>query len=359
MNTSTINTSTQQGNSVVDLRNPDPRAAVTIKDLVVEYGNASYPVRPLDGFSASVNAGSLVLLLGPSGCGKTTLLSCLGGILAPTSGTIDVGGTQVHQLSGAALTEYRRNQVGIVFQAFNLVPSLDATENVMAPMRAAGVKSKEARKRAVELLERVDLGHRLTHKPSLMSGGQQQRVAIARALALDPKVILADEPTAHLDYVQVEGVLRLVRSLADSGRTIIVSTHDDRMLALADTVIEMQPRAAVDHGDADDIIEEYKAGETIFTQGSMGSRIDIVESGKVQIFRELVGGGRELLAERGPGDFFGEMGPLFHLPRSATAIAQTDTVLRSCTVKNFRQQIGDGTLPQVIAGTAQARIAAH
>jgi putative ABC transport system ATP-binding protein len=337
------------------VHNPDNQtqheSAVQITDLVVEYGSANYPVRPLDNFNANIQGGSLVLLLGPSGCGKTTLLSCLGGILAPTSGAIHVGGAAVHALQGAALTDYRRTKVGIVFQAFNLVPSLNATENVMAPMRAAGVKAKEAKARAKDLLQRVDLGHRLDHRSTDLSGGQQQRVAIARALALDPKVILADEPTAHLDYVQVEGVLRLLRGLADSGRTIIVSTHDDRMLPLADTVIEMQPRHRPAAGeDEADIMETHPAGATIFQQGTMGSRIDIIESGRVQIFRELTGGGRELLAERGPGDFFGEMGPLFHLPRSASAVAATDVALRSCTVKSFRQRIGDGSLPQVIAG---------
>src|SRR5512133_2275177 len=181
-------------------------ADLAIRDLVIEYSSGGYRVRPIDGLNLDAGSGELVLLLGASGCGKTTLLSVCAAILTPTSGSVRVGDTEVVGLKGAALTEYRRKTVGIVFQAFNLVPSLTAVENVMVPLRAAGMPRKQAKARAIELLERVDLGERLDHRPSGMSGGQQQRVAIARALAHDPPVLLADEPTAHLDYIQVEGV---------------------------------------------------------------------------------------------------------------------------------------------------------
>ena len=139
-----------------------------------------------------------------------------------------MAGIEVTSLRGTALTQYRRETVGVVFQAFNLIPSLTAIENVSVPLRAAGVRRRVARQRAVDLLEQVDLGHRMQHRPGGMSGGQQQRVAIARALAHDPPVILADEPTAHLDYIQVDGVLKLVRELADDGRLVVVATHDER-----------------------------------------------------------------------------------------------------------------------------------
>ena len=188
--------------------------------------------------------GSLTLLLGPSGCGKTSLLSALGAMLTPAAGSIRLGDLDVTSLRGDALARYRRMGVGIVFQAFNLVPSLDAVENVMVPLRAAGVRRADARAKAVALLERVGLGERLRHRPGDLSGGQQQRVAIARALANDPPLLLADEPTAHLDYVQVEGVLRIIRDLAQPGRVVVVSTHDDRMLPLADQVVELQPAPA-------------------------------------------------------------------------------------------------------------------
>src|SRR4051794_33258665 len=220
---------------------------LVVSDLVIEYSSGGYAVRPIDGLSLEVKGGELVLLLGASGCGKTTLLSIIAAILSPTAGSVKVGETEVVGLKGAALTDYRRNTVGVVFQAFNLVPSLNALENVMVPLRAAGVSRKDAKARATELLERVDLSNRMTHRPGGMSGGQQQRVAIARALAHDPPVVLADEPTAHLDYIQVEGVLTLLRDLANDGRLVVVATHDERMIPLADRVVNLTPRADMEH----------------------------------------------------------------------------------------------------------------
>ena len=206
---------------------------LSIKDLVVEYSSGGYAVRPINGLNLDVTAGSLVILLGPSGCGKTTLLSCLGGILRPKSGTVEFDGTDITKLEGGALAHYRRDKVGIVFQAFNLVPSLTAVENVMVPLRAAGNSRAASRQRAEELLRRVNLEERMKHRPGDLSGGQQQRVAVARAIALDPLLILADEPTAHLDFIQVEEVLRLIRSLAQGDRVVVVATHDSRILPLA------------------------------------------------------------------------------------------------------------------------------
>ena len=182
---------------------------LSIQDLVVEYASGTDTVRPINGFNLDVSAGSLVILMGPSGCGKTTLLSCLGGILKPSSGAIKFGDVDVTSLEGHEMSNYRRETVGIVFQAFNLVPSLTALENVMVPLLAAGQPRRVARKRAGQLLARVGLEERISHRPGDLSGGQQQRVAVARAIALDPPLILADEPTAHLDFIQVEEVLRL------------------------------------------------------------------------------------------------------------------------------------------------------
>ncbi|HUO36502.1 MAG TPA: ATP-binding cassette domain-containing protein, partial [Mycobacterium sp.] len=156
---------------------------LSIRDLVVEYSSGGYAVRPINGLSLDAEAGSLVILLGPSGCGKTTFLSCLGGILRPKSGAIKFADIDVTALEGGALAKYRRNTVGIVFQAFNLVPSLTAIENVIVPMRAAGMSRAAAHQRAEELLTRVDLADRLKHRPGDLSGGQQQRVAVARAIA--------------------------------------------------------------------------------------------------------------------------------------------------------------------------------
>ena len=324
-------------------------AAVRVENLVVEYRSGGYAVRPIDGLSLSVPPGSLTLLLGPSGCGKTTLLSCLAGMMVPTSGSIDVHGVDVPSLSGAALTDYRRHGVGVVFQAFNLIGSLTARENVMVPLTSDRRTRKGAAETAGEILGRVGLAERTEHRPGQMSGGQQQRGAIARAIALDPPLILADEPTAHLDYVQVEGVLRLLRGLADDGRSVIVSTHDERMLPLADQVIEMQPHTMA----SVDVVSEVEvpAGEVIFEQGALPDLIYVVESGSIEILSTTESGDLERLAVLTEGDHFGEMGALFGLRRSATAQALGDSVLRAMSPRSFREWLGDDArLAAVISG---------
>ncbi len=214
-----------------------------VQNLSIEYDAADSVVRPVDGLSFTAASGSLVLAMGPSGCGKTTLLSCLAGILSPVAGSVRFGATRVDALQGPDLLAYRRRTVGIVFQAFNLVPSFTALENVAAPLLACGVRGRAARARAAAVLHTVGLGDRLSHRPSQLSAGQQQRVAMARAIIQDPPLLLADEPTAHLDSIHVEAVGRLLRELAVPGRVLVVATHDERLLPLADQVVQMAPQA--------------------------------------------------------------------------------------------------------------------
>jgi putative ABC transport system ATP-binding protein len=304
-------------------------------------------MRPLDGFSATVPDGSLAVLLGPSGCGKTTLLSCLAGILSPTSGSIRVGEQEITRLRGAALTEYRQRKVGIVFQSFNLVPSLTALQNVVAPLRSARIGRRAAEARASELLSRVGLGDRLDYRPANLSGGQQQRVSLARALVHDPPLLIADEPTASLDYVQVEQVLRLLRGLAEPGRAVVVATHDDRLLPLADQVIEMVPAFLSDGAPV--ITTHLEPGEVLFRQGSRGSRIYVVTEGEIEIVRELHDGTHEVRAVLPAGEYFGEMGPLFGMARSATARARTAATVDGYTPDRFRDKIGVESLSELIA----------
>ena len=313
-------------------------ADLRIKDLVVEYAKGEYRVRPIDGLSLDVGEGSLAILLGPSGCGKTTLLSCLGGILSPSAGRIEFGDIDLTKLDERELSQYRRHTVGIVFQAFNLVPSLTALENVMVPLRAARVGRHEARTRAAELLDRVGLAKRMGHRPGDLSGGQQQRVAVARAIALDPPLLLADEPTAHLDYIQVEEVLRLIRELASGERVVVVATHDTRMLPLADRVVELMPHVTYTEHEPETVA--LQPGETLFEQGTMGDCIYVVADGEIEIVRELASGGDEVLKVAGPGDYFGEMGPVFGLPRSATVRALTAATVIGYTVQAFREKLG-------------------
>jgi len=288
----------------------------------------------------SAGGGALTLLLGPSGCGKTSLLSCLGGILRPKSGSIRFGDIEVTSLKGQALTEYRRRTVGIVFQSFNLVPSLTALENVTVPLRAAGVKWSAAKARAEELLEDVGLADRVDHRPGDLSGGQQQRVAIARALGLDPPLILADEPTAHLDYVQVEAVLQVVRRLASGERVVVVATHDHRLLPLADQVVELVPEVGTSTLPPERV--ELKPGEELFRQGSWGDRIYVVERGTIEIVAERDDGGEEVRTVVTAGGYFGEMGPLFGIPRSATARARTAAEVMGYTTRDFKDRTGPG-----------------
>jgi len=311
---------------------------LTIKDLTVEYVSGGYAVRPLDAFDLHVHAGELVLLLGASGCGKTTLLSVLAGILRPSAGVIQVGDTDVTGLRGRALTDYRRNTVGVVFQAFNLVPSLTSQENVAAPLWAAGWSAGKAAARARALLQQVDLADQAGKRPGDLSGGQQQRVAIARALAHDPPLVLADEPTAHLDYIQVEGVLKLLRKLAGPDRVVVVATHDERLLPLADRIVELTPRAAGSDTPMQHV--ELAAGDVVFRQGDPGDLIYVVDSGDVEIVRTRADGEELVLGRIGPGRYFGELAPLFGLRRSATARAAEASVVTGYSVRDFRQRHG-------------------
>jgi putative ABC transport system ATP-binding protein len=274
------------------------------------------------------------VLLGPSGCGKTTLLSCLAGLLTPTAGSILVDDVEVTALRGADRSEYRRKTVGVVFQAFNLIPSLSASANVMVPLRLAGNSRSAARTRARELLEQVDLGDRADHRPAQLSGGQQQRVAIARALAQDPPLIIADEPTAHLDTVQVEGVLRLIRDIAAAGRLVIVATHDHRITQLADRVVELVRHRA--EAPPEPVSVHVDEGKILFRQGDPSDLVYVVESGNIHIFRELADGNEESLTDVGPGGYFGELGPLLDLARSASARATCPTELTGYGPQQFR-----------------------
>jgi putative ABC transport system ATP-binding protein len=312
--------------------------ALEIRDLTIEYTAGGYVVRPIEHLDLTFQTGELVLLLGASGSGKTTLLSALAGILTPAAGTIHFGDIEVTGLRGRALTEYRRQTVGMVFQAFNLIPSLTAHENVSVALTTTGVKGRAANARATELLARVGLEERARHRPGDMSGGQQQRVAIARALAHDPPLVLADEPTAHLDYIQVEGILRLLRELAEPGRVVVVATHDDRLLPLADRVVELTPRAPESSRPPEEVVLE--PGQSLFAQGDAGDLVYVVEDGEIELVRALAGGGEETVARIPPKAYFGELAPMFGLRRSATARATVPTRLVGYNLRDFRDRFG-------------------
>ena len=328
---------------------------IRIRDLTMEYSSGGYVVRPFNGFNLDLATGDLALLLGASGCGKTTLLSMLASILTPTSGSIHVGDLEVTNLKGADLAEYRRRTVGVVFQAFNLVASLTAYENIYVAMRYAGVGRHAAKARAEELLTMVGLEDRMHHRPGKLSGGQQQRVAIARALALDPPLIVADEPTASLDYVQVDGVIRLLRELAAPGRVVVIATHDERLLPLADRVVELTPRPSNETRPPEQL--QIPGGEVLFHQGDPGDLVYEVESGQIEIVQEMAGGGENLLTVVEPGNYFGELAPMFGLRRSATARAAAGgpVVVTGYTLRDFRSRRGDQVPTPTPNGESAAR----
>lgn len=210
--------------------------AVAAQELSKHYGEGDTTVRALDDVSVAFERGRFTAIMGPSGSGKSTLMHCLATLDSPTAGSLVLGGTRVDGLGDDALTELRRERVGFVFQAFNLVPTLTAEQNITLPQELAGVKPDRAW--FDELVARLGLGSRLGHKPHELSGGQQQRVAVARALLPRPDVVFGDEPTGNLDSVSGAEVLQLLRrSVDEDGQTVIMVTHDPVAAATADRVV--------------------------------------------------------------------------------------------------------------------------
>ena len=210
---------------------------ISMRGLGKTYRTADGSFPALRGVDLDIAAGELVTIVGRSGSGKSTLLNLLAGLDTPTVGTVEVGGRALHALTASQLPAWRGRTVGIVFQFFQLLPTLTAAENVMLPMDLANVHApRERRERALALLERVDARDQADKLPATLSGGQQQRVAIARALANDPPVVLADEPTGNLDSETGAGVIALFGRLAAEGRTVLVVTHERDAFAATRTV---------------------------------------------------------------------------------------------------------------------------
>ena len=235
-------------------------AAAQVVSAVKDYGSGSTAVRALDHVDLDIPAGRFTAIMGPSGSGKSTLLHCLAGLDTLTSGRVLIGDVDLSSLNDRELTHLRRDQLGFVFQAFNLLPTLTAKENILLPLQLAGRKPDKAWVDSV--VHTVGLGDRLKHRPSELSGGQQQRVAVARALASKPAVIFADEPTGNLDSQTGGEILQfLARAVRQFGQTIVMVTHDPNAAAHADEVIFLADGQVVDRmhtPNAVDVIDRMK-----------------------------------------------------------------------------------------------------
>ena len=209
-------------------------AVIRVEDVKKIYDMGEVQVRALDGVSLSVHNGEFLSIMGPSGSGKTTLLDVLSALLRPTSGEVYIKGKPISKMNDDQLAQIRGKTIGFVFQTFNLIPRMSALENVMLPLWFAGEPLEQRQEKAKKILEEVGLGDRMHHKPNELSGGQRQRVAIARALAVEPDVIVADEPTGNLDTASGNQILEIIKELNEKkGKTVLMVTHEPDVAKLA------------------------------------------------------------------------------------------------------------------------------
>jgi putative ABC transport system ATP-binding protein len=218
-----------------------PDLAVRVRGVTKEFGSGDSLARALRGVDLDVPYGEMLMLVGPSGCGKTTLVSIIAGTLEPTAGDVTVLGQDLVRMSNGRKVRFRRENVGFVFQSYNLLPSLTAAENAAVPLLIAGSRRADAVEAAADVLDRLGLGDRLANLPSELSGGQQQRVAIARALVHEPRLLICDEPTSALDAENGRITMELIERIAvQPDRAVVVVTHDSRVYSFADRIASME-----------------------------------------------------------------------------------------------------------------------
>jgi putative ABC transport system ATP-binding protein len=226
---------------------------IQAQDIHKTFRNGQIEVHALQGIDVTIASGEMVAVMGPSGCGKTTLLNCLSGLDSFDEGDVQIEGTSLTEMSDRARTDYRARRMGFVFQTFNLLPVISAAENVELPLLLSDVKPREARRRALDGLNRVGLSDRANHRPAELSGGQRQRVAIARALANEPAIIWADEPTGNLDSQSAQDILDLMRTLnREQGQTFVIVTHDRVIGEQCDRIVRMRDGQITDSGNGSD-----------------------------------------------------------------------------------------------------------
>jgi putative ABC transport system ATP-binding protein len=339
-----------------------PAPLISARGVDHTFGSGETAKRVLTGIGIEVRAGELVILTGPSGSGKTTLLTLVGALRSVQAGSLVVLGRELRGLPSAELIAVRR-KIGFIFQAHNLFESLDAQENVRLALELEHAPGPQNDARARAILERVGLGHRVHYKPGALSGGQRQRVAVARALVNDPALVLADEPTAALDEKAGREVVTIFQEIARAGRSVVMVSHDSRVLDVADRIVNMvdgrivsdvraresvrlcellkkcsvfAPLSATELAEvAQNVTKQVlPEGATIVRQGDSGDRFYVLETGTASV-SVASGEDREVVARLGPGDFFGEAALLTGQPRNATVEAVSDVALYSLSKPHF------------------------
>ena len=297
---------------------------IDLRDLVKTYETGAGGLTVLQGVTLQVQAGEFVSVVGPSGSGKSTLLNMITGIDRPTGGEVFVGGQAVHTMSENELARWRGRNVGVVFQFFQLLPTLTALENVILPMDFCEVyRRRERRARAMRLLEQVGIAEQAHHLPSALSGGEQQRAAIARALANDPPIIVADEPTGNLDSRAAGAIFRIFENLAAEGKTIVMVTHDDGLARQASRTLLLADGEVIDETIASTLPQlthqqmlratkslqsySFEPGEPIIREGEPNEQFYMISRGEVDITLKRADGAEETIAHMGPGQYFGEV----------------------------------------------------
>ena len=350
-----------------------PEPAVRVHGLNHYFGEGEARNQVLFGNSIEIPAGQLVVMTGPSGAGKTTLLTLIGALRSVHEGRIEVLGRDLSRLGGGDLVEVRRD-IGFIFQMHNLFDALSAYENVKMAAQLANGELGDMRQRCAGILERLGLGHRIDHKPRFLSGGERQRVAIGRALVNQPRLILADEPTAALDKDSTMNVINLLKQTTiDYGAAVMMVTHDHRIIDSADRLVHMVDGRimsdvvlhdalriceflrpidlfkALTPQQLTDVAEHmqkrhFAAGETIIREGEPGEEFFLISDGEVEVIRA-----DHEVARLGPGDFFGEVALISGEPRNATVVAEggvdayalgkTDFQTALATSQSFRDQL--------------------
>ncbi len=322
---------------------------IELYNVVKTYQSAAGTFTALKGVDLRVDRGEFVAVIGKSGSGQSTLINMITGIDRPTSGEVYIGDTAVHKLNEGQMAVWRGKDLGIIFQFFQLLPTLSVIENVMLPMDFCNVyTTRERRERAMYLLGQVDMVENAHKLPSAISGGQQQRVAIARALANDPPVLVADEPTGNLDSKTASQVFKLFEELVAQGKTILMVTHDNdlakratRAVIVSDGeiinqyVVQALPGLTVDQlawVTRELEPRQFHPGETIIAQGEMADRFYIITSGEVEIEIHHPDG-QEIIVDRlGQGKYFGEMGLVRSGARTATVRAAPEMHVEVATL---------------------------